>query len=439
MALDLPETAAEISTRAKTDVRRELENSDPFLRRSWLGAIISSICNRIFEFYAALKESELEGNPKTAVRTLPLWASAHGLFFLPGAPAAGQAFLNASSGGSGTLIPAGTRIVSSNGSIYVTTGNVTIATFSKAIASITYSGLTATVTTSVAHGLASNAIVTISGANESAYNLASVPINVLSETSFTYDLLTTPSASPATGTIVAGGTGATLTVNSEEAGVAFNLDFDTEIAFETPIAGVETTAQVVPPGVVDGTDLETTEALRARLLDRIQNPVANFNRAQIRALALGVSGVTRVFVQEATPAAGQVTVYFMRDLDASPIPSASEVATVKAAILTKKPASTSDSDVIVSAPTEVSTDFVFTALSPNTASMQAAIAQQLADFFANVADVGVSIVQDAYRSAIYNTLDPVTGQRVSSFTLSAPSGTITIASGEIATLGAVSF
>lgn len=439
MALDLPESAAEISTRAKTDVRRELEQSDPFLRRSYLGAMISSICNRIFEFYQALREAELESNPATAVRNLLKFANAYGLSQLPGAPAAGQIFIDSSGGvGVGTLIPNGTRFVSSDGSIYVSSADATLSDGSASISALTSAGTTATATTSAAHGLASNAVVSISGANEAGYNLANVAIKVISPTQFTYELAAA-TTTPATGTILLSFSGATIGVSSEEAGEAFNLEGDTDLPFETPILGVNNPASVVFPGIIDGTDLEGLEPLRARLLDRIQNPVTNFNTAQIRATLLAIPGVTRVFVQEQTPATGQVTTYFMRDNDDSPIPDAGEVVIALAALIAIKPAHTADADVIVSAPVEQSTDFIFSALVPDTATMRAAIETQLEDFFAKRPDVGVAVQEDAYRSAIFNTIDPANGQRVTSFTLSAPVGNLSAAAGEIRTLGSATF
>ena len=44
-----------------------------------------------------------------------------------------------------------------------------------------------------------------------------------------------------------------------------------------------------------------------------------------------------------------------------------------------------------------------------------------------------------YNSAIINTVDTETGQKLSSFTLSSPSGDISISTGELAVLGSVNF
>ena len=440
MALDTPKTAAQISQQAKVDVRRQIKSSDPFLARSYLGAIISGVCNRIFEFYDALRESELEANPATAVRNLLEWAGAYGLSQLPGASPAGQLFINASSGGTGTAIPNATRYVSNAGNTYVQTGDAVLAevTFAIIVANLTRLGSLVTVQTSSDHGLASNAVLTLTGGT-TGYAIVDAPISVISANKFTYTASVSPIANALAATAIF--TGAVVNVNAEEAGASFNLAADTALAFETPIATVESPALVTFPGVKDGTDLETLPQLQTRLIDHLQNPNTPFNKAEIRKQLFAISGITRVFVQEQTPIVGAVTVYFMRDNDAIAIPDAVEVAAALAKLIAIKPAHTSDTDVHVSAPIAVPTAFTFTAsaLVPDTPTMRVAISEQLKLFFANNTSVGVNVVADAYRSAIFNTVDPSTGSRVTGFTLAAPGGAITISAGRIATLGTVSF
>lgn len=67
------------------------------------------------------------------------------------------------------------------------------------VTSITRSGATVTVTTSTAHNLITDQVVTIAGANEADYN-GDHMVTVTSSTVFTYTIATTP-ATPATGTI----------------------------------------------------------------------------------------------------------------------------------------------------------------------------------------------------------------------------------------------
>ena len=152
-----------------------------------------------------------------------------------------------------------------------------------------------------------------------------------------------------------------------------------------------------------------------------------------------VSGITRVFVEEITPAAGQVTVYFTRDNDDSIIPDASEVNTAKDKLLEIKAAHVDDSDVIVAAPTGVTVDFTFSALSPNTSDMQAAVTANLQALFRDDTTVGEDLLRVAFEGAIFNTIDPDTGDSVASFTLSTPVADVPISSGEIPVLGNITY
>ncbi len=71
--------------------------------------------------------------------------------------------------------------------------------------------------------------------------------------------------------------------------------------------------------------------------------------------------------------------------------------------------------------------------------MKSAVEASLDLFFREETVVGEDVTEDAYRSVIFNTIDTETGDRMESFTLSAPTTDITIAAGEIATLGTVTF
>jgi len=136
---------------------------------------------------------------------------------------------------------------------------------------------------------------------------------------------------------------------------------------------------------------------------------------------------------------GTVNVYFTRDNDDSLIPSGSEVTTVKNKLLEIIPANTSFDDLVVAAPVAVITDFVFSDLTPNTASLRTAVTANLQQFFRENTTVGQDIDQDAYRAAIFNSVDESTGAVVQTFSLSSPSADITIGSGEIGILGNITY
>jgi uncharacterized phage protein gp47/JayE len=152
--------------------------------------------------------------------------------------------------------------------------------------------------------------------------------------------------------------------------------------------------------------------------------------------------VTRVWVQSATPSAGYVTIYFTRDNDASIIPTSAQAQTIKDSIIDVdtgiKPANTPDSYVVVSPPTPVSVGFTFTALSPNTFNMRSAITNTLTDFFkGNNVNIETDIAENEYNSLIYSIID--SDGNSPTFTLSAPSGNISIGTGELAILGTITY
>ena len=205
-------------------------------------------------------------------------------------------------------------------------------------------------------------------------------------------------------------------------------------------ANVATAVTPTPHGLVDGQTTSVSGAAQPE-----------YNIVQSRIIVEDVNTFSfNVFGSPATPATGtilaatdvppgQVITYFMRDNDADPIPTTSEIQDVKDKLDEILPATTSTYDNIVLAPTSLSVAFTFTAVFPDTTTMRAAVEANLDQFFDERVDVGVDISEDAYRAAIQNTVDPDTGDVVQSFTLSAPTGDITVAGGEIPVRGTVTW
>lgn len=138
---------------------------------------------------------------------------------------------------------------------------------------------------------------------------------------------------------------------------------------------------------------------------------------------------------------GQVRVFFVRDNDGSGtaiIPTGSEITDVKNKLLEIKDVVLAESDLFVEAPTAKLQAFAFSSISPDTASMRTAIDDNLNAFITDNAQVGVDVTQSSYESIIANTVD-ATGARLSSFTLSSPSGDLTVASNELIIYNGVSF
>ncbi len=524
MPLGLPKDSNEIEDRLKADVAQEAPDSNPYAANHWLLALIVGIGRRLFDFTRDLQRAVDFSFPDT---TFGEGVTRWGAIFGKAQEAAKQSTGIAIATGTDTsVIPSATimsaTVTAEDGSSssisYETTALATITDNSISISSLNLSGQTVTAVTPTPHNLASNVPVTIGGAIEPEYNVINVEIAVISPTSFVYAIVGSPS-SPATGTIIADFTSATVPVISVEFGVNTNLESSTPLTLQAPIPGVNNIFGVGADGLTGGTDQESLDSLQAKTLEEIRDPVAHFNVSDIVAKALEVPTVARVFVQQAgdlvdtfsissltrdgdiatavtttphglfpgdfttiagasqtdynvtdevvividattfayvventpvTPATGTITgagnvplgsvrIYFITDDDENVIPAAGLVTDVFEQILTILPATTADSDLVVLAPTAVPENFTFTAINPDTPTMEAAIEANLAQFFAEQVDVSVDVDEDKYRAAIIDTIDIETGERLQSFTLFTPVGPLPVANGEIATLGVVTF
>jgi uncharacterized phage protein gp47/JayE len=445
MALNIPESAAEVVAAAKIDVQREMATSNPFLRNSFLGGIVTGIANRIWDFYYSLKKASLEAMPDTARINLDRWVAIWGLTRTVGQTATGTLGI---AGTAGNTVPIGHPFVSSSGNTYTATSAGTVAlvtVFSASITSLsgTVGTKEVTVVLTFTHNYSVSNFVWVTGATETEYNTLAKIKSVIDGTSFTYETVDPITSSPATGSpqfIVAY---ANVNIQSDESGNDKNLAANELVSLAVPITGIDSDQGVTYGGVTGGTDQETDIALRARLLDRLRNPVSHFNVNEIVATAKAINGVTRVFVDEVTKAGvatvGACDIYFMRDNDANPIPNGAQVAEVNTAIQAIRPANTAAADVLVLAPVAEPTAFLFNSITPDTTTMRAAVTANLEAFFDEVPEVGVNVVSEAFGAAIFNTVDTTNGQSITSYVLTTPAGDITVTAGKIATLAGVSY
>jgi len=431
--LTIPNNPEQLENQSLADLQRYLPTTaNPFLPESWMGAQAIANARRVFDFYKQLEILALEAIPITAQEFLEMWASYWGISRNPATLANGNVV---ATGTAGSVIPVAT-VLTVSGLNYTTASEAQIQT-SAVGCTITSVGLVATVTLATASSMFDGQTYTISGAGQSAYN-GTFTITVLNTTQFTYALPVT-ATSPATGVISATSTKAVLAVQSVGFGQDQNQQPNTKLNFATLIAGVNTSAYVDQGAIGGGTDIEDNPSLRSRLLDRVQNPIAHFNVAEITYRAKTVSGVTDVYVYEVTPALGQVTIYFIRGNDSNPIPDGSEVIAVKNAILQIKPANTADADVIVLAPTAVPMNVIFSALTPNTASMQSAITANIKAMLLDQGIVGVPITLNQLIATIQDSIDTSNGNKVVSFTLTTPVGNTGGGTGQYVTFGSVQY
>lgn len=118
-------------------------------------------------------------------------------------------------------------------------------------------------------------------------------------------------------------------VRARVAGAAGDLEAGADLSISTPVVGISSSL-VVGTDIAGGLDEESTEALRTRLLARIDSPPQGGGPGDYVSWAKLVPGVTRAWEYPHAPKVGYVTVLFMRDLDLDPFPDPTEVAAVAA-------------------------------------------------------------------------------------------------------------
>ncbi len=229
-------------------------------------------------------------------------------------------------------------------------------------------------------------------------------------------------------TTIAGGTVAAA-ITALEAGQVGNVDAGTTLTLTSPIAGITSTATVGGSALTGGADQEINESLRARVLNRIQEPPHGGASNDYTAWALEVAGVSRAWVYPQELGAGTVTVRFVRDDDTSLVPDAAEVASVQDYIDARRPVT---ADVNVVAPVAAPLNFSI-ALTPNNASVQAAVEAELRDLTLRESIPSGTILLSHIREAI----SIAAGE--TDFDMSAPTENVTTATGEMATFGVITW
>lgn len=445
MPLQIPTRSAVVAA-FQGYVREALPELDPSTsRRSFIGGLVKSTASALHDWYVALKRyADNEPFPQRASSSFlrsGWWRDVTKLAPYEASAASGRVVIT---GTAGTIIPAGTEMTGSN-VLYRVESSTAITAQSLNASSLTRSGSTATFETATPHFLATGMTVAVSGATETGYN-GSWTITVTADNEFTFDLGALMPTTPATGTPIASATWAVAEIVSDTTGFSTNLDAGSTLSLSSPPAGASAQALVTFGEIGGGSDAETTESYRARILKALGTDFGMFTADEIEIVAKSVPGVTRVWVRKATLNGtngvydGQVKIAFMRDNDSNPFPSSFEVETVRDKIHDMiRPAHTAEDDIVVEAPVKLTVDIEIDALLPNTASMKRAIIARLEQFFAESVEYGTDIPSDAILCAIRETYDREGRAKITSFTLTDPAIDVAVGNNEIPALGEVTF
>jgi len=163
-------------------------------------------------------------------------------------------------------------------------------------------------------------------------------------------------------------------------GAAGNLDPGTQLSVDTPVGGILPNATVVT--LLGGTDEETDDELRMRVLLRIRQPPMGGDADDYVNWALRVPGVTRAWAFPQEMGIGTMTVRFMMDdLRASnggfPLPS--DIEAVTAYLNTVRPVTVKD--IFVVSPIPLPVNLRISYLDPDDAATRQGITDSLLAIF----------------------------------------------------------
>ena len=186
--------------------------------------------------------------------------------------------------------------------------------------------------------------------------------------------------------IVIGTTPTPVKLVAIDAGTAGNQEEGDTLAFVNALEGIDAVVTVVE--MFGGSNAETDDELRERILQRIRNPPMGGCQSDYITWGLAVRGVTRVWAAQEM-GIGTVTVRFMCDdlrFTNDGFPLAADVRLVDDYINVKRPVAVKDYFVL--SPIRYPVSVTVSNLSTDTEAVRAAIEQRIADVFRERAEPG---------------------------------------------------
>lgn len=221
----------------------------------------------------------------------------------------------------------------------------------------------------------------------------------------------------------------TVPVQCMTTGTDGNRDAGETFTLVSPLTGVATEA--TGSEMAGGTEAETDDSLRERLLYRLQNPPRGGTATDYVAWAMEVPGVTRAWCFPKELGIGTVTVRFATDgLTDTGVPTEGMVQIVSDYIAENAPVTAATTVV---APVAKTVNFVIEDLYPDTPSVRAQIEAELKSLFIREAEPGKALLISHVRQAISSAA----GEE--DFTLVSPTDDIAADVDELLVVGTVSY
>ena len=197
------------------------------------------------------------------------------------------------------------------------------------------------------------------------------------------------------------GATASASVVSVEKGAAMNLDVGETLTFVSPVASIQDEATVEDPGITGGSDLESVEDLRDRVIRSYRIIPCGGDADDYVTWAREVEGITRAWCIPNHMGAGTVGVFCVRDGDDPITPDEQELQDVKDHIDTVRPVT---ANVYVLAPTLKTINFTIS-VTPDSATVRTAVQSALSNLIDSESDLGGTIYLSHIRAAVSSATD----------------------------------
>ena len=223
---------------------------------------------------------------------------------------------------------------------------------------------------------------------------------------------------------------ATAEVTAVAPGVDGNTAAGLKLSLVSPVAGINSESTVAGEGITNGTNIESVEAARARLLQRIRNAPKGGGPGDYERWALEVPGVTRAWQYSNHLGIGTVGVTFvLDDQEGSIIPDGAKVTEVQDYIDARRPVTANPT---VFAPTAQALDITLS-VTPDTAAVRAAVEAELEDFLRRAGKPGGTVLLSQLREAV-SLAEGETDHNITD-----PDGDVTHGTGVIPVLGTITW
>jgi len=196
-----------------------------------------------------------------------------------------------------------------------------------------------------------------------------------------------------------------------------------------PIPGIGTEASIESPGINEGTNVESDQSFKDRIIDRVRNPISGGTVADYKRWTLEIPGVTRAWVFPLYQGPGTVGVTFVQDENLDIIPNSLKIDEVAEYLDERRPIT---AEVNIFAPQTVEIDFNIV-VTPDTPEVRSAIEGELKDLIRREASPGKPLLL----TKIHEAISISSGEE--DHVLNSPTEDIIFLADEIAVFGAITW